>query len=174
MGTRRSWTLDAVCAVRRNPQFWGSTTSARLLILCIVREYRLFLCDDDDAYRLLLREVLSADGFEIAGEASDGEACIRAIEETDADVVLLDLNMPGKNGFEALPELRRRRPDISVIVLSTAQDQASASAVRRLGAAAFLTKPMHIFDLPGLLREALGANEISGDRAGQAIHERAS
>ena len=33
---------------------------------------------------------------------------------------------------------------------------------------------MHIFDLPGLLREALGANEVSGDRAGQAIHERAS
>ena len=119
----------------------------------------MFLCDDDAGYRLLLREVLSGEGYEIAGEGGDGAACLKAIEQTRADLVLLDLNMPGMNGFEMLPDLRRTRPDMNVIVLSTASDEASASAVRLLGADGFLTKPAHIFDLPGLLRDALGAGE---------------
>jgi two-component system, chemotaxis family, chemotaxis protein CheY len=81
---------------------------------------RVFLCDDDAGYRMLLREVLSAEGMEIVGEGGDGAACIGAVAEAEPDVVPLDINMPGMNGFEALPVLRGDLPDAKLIALSSA------------------------------------------------------
>jgi DNA-binding NarL/FixJ family response regulator len=118
---------------------------------------RVFLCDDDDGYRTLLREVLREDGMEVVGEGGDGRACIEAVGDADPDVVLLDLNMPGMTGLEALPILRRTVRDAKVIVLSTARDAASESAAHILGADGYLSKPVDIFEVPGLLREALAA-----------------
>ena len=116
----------------------------------------MFLCDDDDGYRILLREVLSAEGMEIVGEGSDGSACVEAVVEADPDVVLLDLNMPGMNGFEALPILRVGLPRAKLIVLSTApRDEHSASAAAMLGADGYLSKPVDIFSVPALVRRAL-------------------
>ena len=126
---------------------------------------RVFLCDDDDAYRRLLRIVLIDSGMEIVGEGGDGAACIAAVEEAAPDVVLLDLNMPGMNGFEALPVLRRTVPDAKVIVLSTAADGASASAARRLGAHGYLPKPIDIFELPDLLCDLLAGDKEPTQRA---------
>lgn len=137
-----------------------------------MRELRVFLCDDDDGYRTLVRTVLSEDGMEIVGEG-DGPDCVRAVEEAVPDIVLLDLNMPGMNGFEALAQLRGRSPSVKVIILSTARDQTSESAARRLGADGFISKPLRIFDLPDLLREALSGGEARDDRGRQAADCRA-
>ena len=124
--------------------------------MLILMAERVFLCDDNDAYRLLLREVLTAEGMEIVGEGDDGDVCIEAVSHARPDIVLLDINMPRMNGFEALPTLRQQLPDAKLIVLSSApQDHLSLSAAQMLGADGYMTKPASIFSMPVLLRRAL-------------------
>lgn len=119
---------------------------------------RVFLCDDDDGYRLLLREVLRAEGMKIVGEGGDGAACVEDVVDADPDVVLLDLNMPGMNGFEALPLLRRDLPRAKLIVLSTSPaDDRSVAAAHMLGAHGYISKPVDVFSVPSLVRRALAA-----------------
>jgi len=119
---------------------------------------RVFVCDDDDGYRMLLREVLGAAGMQIVGEGGDGEACSEAVAQADPDVVLVDLNMPGTNGFEALSLFRASAPHAKLIVLATAPaDQQSVSAARMLGADGYVSKPFDIFAVPSLVREALAS-----------------
>jgi two-component system nitrate/nitrite response regulator NarL len=76
---------------------------------------RVVIADDEPDVRLLLRIQLELEGFEIAGEASDGRAAIDACRDTRPDVVVLDLLMPGVNGFEAIPTLRRQHPNVAIV-----------------------------------------------------------
>jgi DNA-binding NarL/FixJ family response regulator len=76
---------------------------------------RVVIADDEADVRLLLRIQLGLEGFEIAGEASDGQAAIEACRDTEPDVVVLDLLMPGVNGFEAIPKLRRQHPNVAIV-----------------------------------------------------------
>jgi DNA-binding NarL/FixJ family response regulator len=118
---------------------------------------RVFLCDDTDEYRALLRVVLERAGGEIVGEAGNGRDCVEAIAETNPDLVLLDVKMPVMGGLEALPLVRERAPDAQVVVLSTAWAEQVAHETERLGARAFLEKPRDILELPDRLREVLCA-----------------
>jgi two-component system nitrate/nitrite response regulator NarL len=102
--------------------------------------------------------VVTAEGMHIVGEGGDGAACVEAVVESDPDVVLLDLNMPGMNGFEALPLLRAGLPEAKLIVLSTSPaDRQSVSAAHMLGADGYVSKPYDIFAVPALLRRALAS-----------------
>jgi two-component system nitrate/nitrite response regulator NarL len=102
--------------------------------------------------------VVTAEGMHIVGEGGDGAACVEAVVESDPDVVLLDLNMPGMNGFEALPLLRAGLPEAKLIVLSTSPaDRQSVSAAHMLGADGYVSKPYDIFAVSALLRRALAS-----------------
>ena len=79
------------------------------------RAIRIVIADDEADVRLLLRIQLQEAGFEIACEAADGRAAIECCEATKPDAVVLDLLMPGMNGFEAIPVLRREHPDVSIV-----------------------------------------------------------
>lgn len=116
---------------------------------------RLFLCDDNVEYRKLVRLVLERSGHEIVGEAGDGRAAIETAPATDPEIVLLDLNMPEVNGFEALPELRRRLPDAKVFVLTTGQAPQERKLALDAGAHAFIVKPERVFTLDDEIRSAL-------------------
>ena len=115
----------------------------------------MFICDDAPGYRLLLRTVLEPRGAEVVGEASDGRMCVERVVDAQPDLVLLDLKMPGGDGMEALPELRRRVPDAKVVVLTTAPAAEVEEQTRRLGATGFIQKPTDITGLPDELRRAL-------------------
>ena len=116
---------------------------------------RVFICDDEAGYRLLLRAVLEPEGADIVGEASDGGACVEQVMDARPDLVLLDLRMPRVDGLTALPELRRRVPDAKVLVLTTAPAAEAKEQTMRLGAAGFVQKPRDITRLPEALRLAL-------------------
>ena len=119
---------------------------------------RIFVCDDAPDYRRLLREVFADEGdLEVVGEACDGRQCVAALVEADADVVLLDLNMPVLSGQQILPRLRRLAPKTQVVVLSSAEPQDAEDEVLELGATAFIQKPMNVFDLAGIMREKVPA-----------------
>ena len=76
---------------------------------------RVVIADDEDDVRLLLRVQLQEAGFEIVGEAADGREAIECCEAVHPDAMVLDLLMPGVNGFEAIPVLRREHPDVAIV-----------------------------------------------------------
>jgi DNA-binding NarL/FixJ family response regulator len=80
---------------------------------------RVFLCDDVAEIRVLMRFTLEEDPrLEVVGEAADGEAGVAGVVETRADVILLDLSMPGMDGLEAIARLRELAPWTGIVVLS--------------------------------------------------------
>lgn len=119
--------------------------------------YRVFLCDDTDEYRALVRVVVEGAGGHVVGEAGNGRDCVDAVAAAQPDLVLLDVKMPVMGGLEALPLLRERAPEAEVVVLSTAWAEHVARETERLGARAFLEKPRDILELPDRLREVLCA-----------------
>ena len=101
----------------------------------------VLIVDDDDIYRMLLREIVRrADGFHVAGEASNGSEALAQLDTVSPDVVLLDLMMPVMDGFATLPPLRAALPKARIVVL-TALDETEATRESVLqGMDAFLEK----------------------------------
>jgi two-component system NarL family response regulator len=116
----------------------------------------LYLCDDQSDYRTLLRAVLTREeGMDIVGEGGDGESCLRDAARQQPDVVLLDVNMPGISGLEALPRLRQAVPDSVVLVLSTASAEEYEEIALQRGATGYIQKPRNILELPAIIRHKL-------------------
>jgi CheY-like chemotaxis protein len=122
---------------------------------------RALVVDDDDGVRFVLREALRRRGWVVA-EVSDGAEVEEEIERERYDLILLDLFMPGMNGYEVLRRLRHRAPgtlptsktpsDVRVIVLSGGADQAGFEFARRIGADACLPKPVDLDVLMNAVR----------------------
>jgi DNA-binding NarL/FixJ family response regulator len=119
---------------------------------------RVFLCDDESHYRSLVRVVLRGAGgeFEVVGEAADGRECIALAVPLRPDIILLDVNMPGMGGIEALPRLRALLPETKIIALTTAWAEPWEKRFLDAGGDGYIEKPRNAMALPGLLRAALG------------------
>jgi len=118
---------------------------------------RVYLCDDNRSHRVLVRTVLASEpDLEVVGEAELGRDCLAGAGALAPDVVLVDNRMPGIGGLEVLPELRAALPDVKLVMLSTAWSPEVERAALRAGADAYVQKPRNIFDLPSLLRGAVG------------------
>ena len=105
---------------------------------------KILIVDDTIVYRRILGEVL--EGFpevEVVGSAPHGRLALAKMEQTPADLVLLDLEMPEMDGLETLLELRKRYPETSVVMISGSNLRSASITVRALGLGAldFLQKP---------------------------------
>src|SRR6476619_6782783 len=120
---------------------------------------RVFHADDEPNYRSLVRVVLTqADGaYEVVGEAADGREAIDLAPTLNPDIVLLDVNMPGMGGIEALPHLREALPEAKIIALTTSWRSAWADHFLKLVGNGFIEKPRDALSLPDLLEAALRA-----------------
>ncbi len=76
----------------------------------------------------------------VTGEASTGEEALNEIERNDYDLLLLDISMPDKSGLEVLKELKRKKPDLPVLILSIHGEEQYAIRALKAGAAGYLTK----------------------------------
>jgi DNA-binding NarL/FixJ family response regulator len=93
---------------------------------------RVVIADDEPDVRLLLRIQLENEGFEIAGEAIDGRSAIERCRDSQPDVVVLDLLMPGVNGFEAIPTLRRQHPKVAIVAYTAVAGEFVRKEMARL------------------------------------------
>jgi DNA-binding NarL/FixJ family response regulator len=102
---------------------------------------KVFIADDHALLREGLRMILSAaPDIEVTGEADNGEAVLSAIASTDADVLLLDMAMPGLSGYDVLRHLIQRNHKIAVLVLSMYPEEQYALRFLKSGAVGYLTK----------------------------------
>jgi DNA-binding NarL/FixJ family response regulator len=93
--------------------------------------------------------------FEVVGEASSGSQVLPLVGRTNPDLVLLDLRMPGADGLTCLAQIKKRHPDVKVVVLSVSTDQNVIQTALQRGASAYIVKSINPIDLPSALRQAV-------------------
>jgi type II secretory ATPase GspE/PulE/Tfp pilus assembly ATPase PilB-like protein/CheY-like chemotaxis protein len=103
---------------------------------------RVLLVDDEDQLRRVMRDLLERDGYVVI-EAGDGVEALDQVDRHAPDIIVLDLNLPGLDGFGVLSHLRSRRAthDIPVVVLTARGDEENEIRVFEFGADDFLSKP---------------------------------
>jgi type II secretory ATPase GspE/PulE/Tfp pilus assembly ATPase PilB-like protein len=118
---------------------------------------KVLLVDDEDSLRKVMKELLERDGY-IVSEARDGAQALNEIDRVGPDIIVLDLNLPGLDGYGVLAHLRSRPATaaIPVIVLTAKGDEDNEVRVFELGADDFLTKPFRARALSARLEAVLG------------------
>ena len=111
---------------------------------------RVLICDDEADIRLFYRGAFEQAGADV-DEASDGDEAIEVADRVHPDLVILDLYMPHRDGFSALPELRRRFPAARVIIVSAHAAVEVFDQGRALGAAACFDKVSFLRRIPQVL-----------------------
>lgn len=113
----------------------------------------VFITDDHQSYAQGLKLFLeSADGFQIAGTASDGEETLKKLPELKVDVVVLDLDMPGMNGEETLKRIKKDFSAIKVLILTSFSDLCVIDSMKKLGAEGYRNKESGMEDIVRAIR----------------------
>jgi DNA-binding NarL/FixJ family response regulator len=116
---------------------------------------KVLLADDHPLILSGIRRTLEeAGGIEIVGEARTGSQVLPLVGRTTPDLVLLDVRMPQLDGLACLDQIRRRYPEVKVVMLSAFTDAEHVQAALRRGASAYVMKAVNPLDLPSALRQA--------------------
>jgi two-component system KDP operon response regulator KdpE len=115
---------------------------------------KVLVIDDEPAIRRFLRTSLSAQKYEVH-EVADGQAALSFLPDHPVDIVVLDLGLPGLDGFEIIRRLREQGSDVPIVVLSSRTDEAGKVHALDLGADDYVTKPFGVDELLARIRAAL-------------------
>lgn len=115
---------------------------------------KVLVADDHAWVRAQLRSALTSGGCEVCGEAATAPDAVSMAEETEPDVVLLDIHMPG-NGITAAREITHRLPQTAVVMLTASSSDEDLFEALRAGASGYLTKDSDPSTLPRMLRGVL-------------------
>ena len=109
---------------------------------------RIFIAEDKATSRELLRTVLQQQGYSV-DEAADGEEALHKILENPPDLVLMDLQMPARNGYDVVRELRKdpRMMSVPVVAVTASAMQGDREKVLAAGFTSYLTKPVSLVQL---------------------------
>ena len=102
---------------------------------------RVLIVDDAAFMRMILKDIMVKNGFEVAGEASNGLEAIEKYRELQPDVATMDITMPELNGIEAIKRIREQYPNAKIIVCSAMGQQAMVIDAIQAGAKDFIVKP---------------------------------
>jgi len=117
------------------------------------RKIQVLVTDDEPLFQELVPEQLAMLGFE-ASAARNGRAALDALSQRDYDVVLLDINMPGLSGLDALRQIRQMEDAPEVIMLTADDSLSTGIEAMRLGAYDYLTKPAPLDKMDAVIRKA--------------------
>ena len=112
---------------------------------------RLLIVDDEPALRKALRASLTANGFEVS-EARNGEEALALLPQTPIDVVLLDINMPGRNGIEICRRIRELSTQTGIIMVTVRDTEEDKIEALEAGADDFITKPYRLREMIARVR----------------------
>lgn len=108
------------------------------------KEYRILIVDDEEHFRMLIKDFLIGENFKVVNEASCGDEALDILMLNDYDIILLDIRMEGMDGIETLKHIRRIAPHTDVIMITGYADIPSAVECIKYGAREFLEKPLRM------------------------------
>ncbi|MCZ6701088.1 MAG: response regulator [bacterium] len=117
---------------------------------------KILVVDDEPLFRKMLRRFLVGEGFSVI-EARYGDEAILAYKNQRADLVLLDVRMPGKDGLETLRELKANDPEVRVMMLTAVCDEDVIDQALADGAADYVTKPINLKYLGATLQAVIAS-----------------
>lgn len=131
---------------------------------------RVFIADDHELVRFALRSLLEGEpDLELVGEADNGEAAVEGVIETQPDVLLLDMRMPGFNGTEVCRRVREARGETRVLILTSYDDDEELFGVLAAGASGYLLKDARPDNIAAAVRSVADGQAIFDDAIAQRI-----
>ena len=101
----------------------------------------ILICDDAAFLRMMIKDILSKNGYNVAGEAENGAKAVEKYNELKPDLVLMDITMPEMDGIQALKKIKETDPTALVIMCSAMGQQAMVIESIQAGAKDFIVKP---------------------------------
>lgn len=102
---------------------------------------RILVCDDAAFMRMMIKDILTKNGYEVAGEAENGAIAVEKYKETKPDLALMDITMPEMDGIEALKKIKELDSGAKVVMCSAMGQQAMVIEAIQSGAKDFIVKP---------------------------------
>lgn len=116
----------------------------------------IMIVDDNDMMRGILRSMLRGEAFDVIGEARNGVIAVEMAERLKPDIVCLDVVMPEKNGLEALGEIKAKRPETEVVMITSNADPETVQESIQNGASGFIIKPFNAARVLDTLEKVAG------------------
>ena len=101
----------------------------------------ILICDDAAFMRMMIKDILTKNGYTVAGEAENGVKAVEKYNEVKPDLVLMDITMPEMDGIEALRKIKEQDPSAVVVMCSAMGQQAIVIESIQAGAKDFIVKP---------------------------------
>lgn len=115
---------------------------------------RILVVDDASFMRLMLKDILARNGFDVVGEAASGQEAVRLVESLKPDIVTLDITMPDMDGIETLKAIARLGVTVRVVVVSALGQQGLVLDAMSAGAVDFVVKPFQAERLVDAVKKA--------------------
>ena len=117
----------------------------------------ILICDDAAFMRMMIKDILSKNGYTIVGEAENGIKAIEKYNETKPDLVIMDITMPEMDGLQALKKIKENDPAANIIMCSAMGQQAMVIESIQSGAKDFIVKPFQADRVLEAVKKAVGA-----------------
>jgi two-component system chemotaxis response regulator CheY len=117
---------------------------------------RILIVDDAAFMRMMIKDILSKNGFEVIGEAENGLVAVEKYSELLPDLVTMDITMPEMDGISAVKVIKKSHPDAKIIMCSAMGQQAMVIDAIQAGAKDFIVKPFQPDRVLDAVRKALG------------------
>lgn len=116
----------------------------------------ILICDDAAFMRMVIKDILTQNGYNVIGEAEDGISAVKKYNEMKPDLVLMDITMPELNGIQALKKIMEGNPKALVVMCSALGQDAVVIESIQAGAKDFIVKPFETDRILEAVKRALG------------------
>ncbi|RDU22880.1 response regulator [Anaerosacchariphilus polymeriproducens] len=117
---------------------------------------KILICDDAAFMRMMIKDILAKNGYEVAGEAENGAIAVNKYAELKPDLVLMDITMPEMDGIQALKKIKEADSAATVIMCSAMGQQAMVIEAIQSGAKDFIVKPFQADRVVEAVKKVLG------------------
>lgn len=119
-------------------------------------EKKVLVVDDAAFMRMMIKEILSKNGYDVIGEAENGTRAIEKYKELTPDLVIMDITMPEMDGIEAVKEIKKVNQDSTIIMCSAMGQQAMVIESIQAGARDFIVKPFQAERVIEAVKKVIG------------------
>lgn len=117
---------------------------------------KILIVDDAAFMRMMIKDILTKNGYDVVGEAQDGVQAVEKYGELKPDLVTMDITMPEMDGITALKEIKKKFSDAKIIMCSAMGQQAMVIDAIQAGAKDFIVKPFQADRVLEAIKKALG------------------